>query len=81
MKTLDEILEEIKPTNVFTMLMGLISSNSHLLLLHFFIRVSYLKPSTQFLIEIVRNCSRLELIYSKKETHILRDPSHDKVSD
>ena len=72
-KTADEILEEIKPTTVLTMLMlmGLISSNSQVLLLHCFILTSYYYPSAHllitFVLEIVRNYSTFLSIYNKKK--------------
>ena len=72
-KTADEILEEIKPTTVLTMLMlmGLISSNSHVRLLHCFILTSNYYPSAHFLImfvlEIVRNYSPFQSKYNKKK--------------
>ena len=72
-KTADEILEEIKPTTVLTMLMlmGLISSNSQVLLLHCFILTSNYYPSAHFLImfvlEIVRNYSPFQSKYNKKK--------------
>ena len=72
-KTAEEILEEIKPTTVLTMLMlmGLISSNSHVRLLHCFILTSNYYPSAHFLImfvlEIVRNYSPFQSKYNKKK--------------